>query len=367
MKSTLITFSCLALLPFPAVHAVQQIADNAEITGTLTLRQDVFMDSSFLSLGRLPTTQAHGLRIEVTQATATTEHEDVTPGHYENQTNYVDDYGWVSQSQTIWVEDYGYYNTNVWVDDWGYTYPSIWVDTTYDEEGNTLTPSHWETSTSAVWAITGGHWESHDVWGIIGGHPETAGTDIWGIVGSHPEVTSTWVDEVRSSYTTTEYGIPQTRFVGQVDNMVWSWLNNGRELLEVSNAGVSIPHPGDQVGASRAVLTSTQFEQSYLTPAAELGDYLSYGVRVAKDGIETWNDVGLDQVVSDSHSAKLKPHELLIQTKVPSSSGVTTSTVGTRIAATDASFGGSIRVAGAILIQPQGDISMGAYTKGPKP
>jgi hypothetical protein len=88
---------------------------------------------------------------------------------------------------------------------------------------------------------------------------------------------------------------------------------------------------------------------------------------VSKEGFETWQDTGLDQVVQDSGSAKLKSNELVIQKKVPGVGGASATSTGTRIAATDASFGGNVRVAGAILTLPQGDIGMGNYTNGPTP
>lgn len=351
-------------------HAQQLWGDSLEVNGTSTLHQDVTLEG-VVSFGKLQTSSSSvlepGFRVKVEQEISTTEHEDITPGHYENQTIFVDDYGWLSQATSRWVEDYGFYTTDVWVDEWGYVYPSIWTDATYDIEGNEIAPGGWSTSTTPEWGIVGGHMQQQSVWGIVGGHMESVGTDEWGIVGSHQEVQNVWVDEVRSSYTETTFGVPHTKFISDAENMAWSWYNNGRELLEVTNAGLSIPYPGDPIGNNRAILTSTQFEQSYTTSSAEVGNYTSYGTKQTKEGITAWRDYGLEQAVTDSNSAHLRPHELVIETKAPSTDGVTVSTVGTRISATDASFGGTVRITGAILINPQGDLSMGIYTNGPKP
>ena len=226
---------------------------------------------------------------------------------------------------------------------------------------------YWTTSTVPVQVIIGTHEEYMSVWGVVGGYMAWQGDDIWGIVGSHQEVQETWIPEVRSSFTETVYSVPVVKLTGLHADTVWSWLNDTREVLEVSNAGLLVPHPGDTVGAHKAMLTATQLEQSYTTPHLDLGDYLSYGVKVAKDGIETWQDTGEDQIVANSSTAKIKPTELLIERKVPGVSGVTVNVVGTRIAATDASFGGNIKVSGAILIPSQGDIDMGPFTNGQKP
>jgi hypothetical protein len=358
--------ACIAASVTGQLRADQQIADNLELTGVFTLRQDAYLEGG-VWLGKLPSSSTPGFKIEVTQESTPTEHEDVIPGHYENQTVLVDDYGWLSQATTTWVEEYGWYNQQIWVEDWGFTNPEVWVDTTYDAEGNMVQASHWETSPTPVYGVVGGHWETVSAWGVTGGHHESSGEDVWGITGSHEAVQPVWQDEVRTSNTTYDWGTPQTKFIAQAENMVWSWHNEGRKLVEVSKAGVHVPLPGDTTGSNNAMFTSTQFEQSYTTPVSVLGDYLSYGTKLSKEGIEGWSDTGIDQTILASLTAKLKPNELLMQKKVPAADGASVTTVGTRIAATDASFGGSVTVQGAVLIHPQGDIGMGAYTNGPRP
>lgn len=347
------------------IHADQQIDGHLEVLNTFTLRQDAFLEGD-IWLGRLPSTSTPGIKIEVTQEATPTEQSYLVAQHYENRTVYVDDYGWLSQATQTWVEDYGYYQAQVWVEEWGDTYPFVWIPDQYDSDGILLVSGYWGPSSSPVYAMTGGHWETQEVWGIVGGHYESSGEDVWGVVGTHEEVQPVWVSSEYNSYTTFAYGIPQTRFIAQEEEMVWSWRNLGRELLEVSKAGVHVPFPGDTVGANNAMFTATQFEQSYATPSAT-GPYQSYGAKLSKEGIETWLDTGAEEIVSESESAKLKPSELLIQRKVPNAEGTMVSNHETRIAAMDARFGGNVAVKGILRIAPAGDVSMGTFTNGPQP
>ena len=348
-----------------SAHADQQIADNVEVTGLFTLRQDAFMEGS-VSIGKLPSTLSGGVKVEVTQEVISAAHEEVIPGHIENQSNYVDDWGWITQATSYWVDDYGYYDQQVWVDEYGWVYYSeVWVNEVTDVDGNVVNPGHYETP-SPTWGVVGGSWTTQGTWGIVGGHSETSGMDQWGVVSSHIATTETWVDEVRTNYPGV-YGVPLTKFTGQADDMVWRWLNNGRQLMELSTSGVNVPLPGDYAGANKAMFTSTQFEQSYTTPTDFMGEYASYGSKLSKESLETWLDTGEEQAVSESSTAKLKPTELLIQKKIPNPNGVSSTTIGTRIAANDASFGGSVAIKGVLRVNPAGDLPMGEYSNGPHP
>lgn len=343
----------------------ENIQGNLDVTGTSTLRQDAYFEGTTF-FGKLPVSNTPGFRVTVDQEVTNTEIEEVTPGHFESATVTVLDFGYVTHPVSTWVEDFGYVWRETWVEEWGYYYPQVWFPDVYSADEQLITPGYWAQGYDPVWGIVGGHLEGNSEWGVVGGHLETSGGE-WGPVGSHQEVQDVWVDTVRSSYTSTTYGIPQTKFIGQASEMVWSFNNEDRKLAEFSTAGLSIPYPGDVAGSSRAMLTATQFEQSYTTAAGELGNYVSYGAKLAKDGVHMWEDYGEDQVVNESASSRLKPSELLIQRKVPSSNGVTVSTVGTRIGATDAQFGGLVKVSGPLLVNPQGDLTMGSFTNGPKP
>ena len=360
------TLVSLVMMPHWQLSADQQIAGNLEITQQLTLRQDAFMEGS-IHIGRLMSSPEPGFTVDVVQETSTVAVEEVVPGRYENQSVFVDDYGMIPQDREYWVEDYGFVDIISMVPDYGNTYPEVWVEPTYDGEGNLLTSGYMSVSNTPVWGIIGEHSEMHAEWQVVGGHMATTTDYVWGVTGSHQEVQNVWVPESRSSYTTTQYGVPLVKFTGHREDTVWSWLNGTRELLEVSNAGLSVPLPGDVEGASIAAMTSTQFEQSYTTPPSESGGYASYGVRMAKDGIESWLDSGVGQTVENSNSIKVKPTELLLEQRTPGSTATSANVVSTRIAPNDAFFGGNIKVAGAILIQPQGDIAMGPFQNGQPP
>lgn len=356
----------IALLPTVHLFATDGVVQgNLEVTGISTLRMDAYLEGTNY-FGKLPMTGNPGFSIVVDQEVSNTEVEEITPGYYQNITVSVAEYGYLTTPTQTWVEEFGYYNIQVWIDEWGYYYPEVWYPDTYSYDGQLITPGYWATGTSPTWSVIGGHLENQQIWGVVGGHYESLG-GLWGVTGSHEEVQSVWMDPVHSSYTSTTYGIPQAKFISQVDDMAWSFNNLGRKIAEITNAGLSIPLPGDAQGSSRAMFTPTQFEQSYTTPAVEFGDYVSYGVRVAKDGIHTWEDYGEEQVVHQSTSSKLKPSELVIQKKIPNSSDSTATVVGTRIGATDAQFGGLVKVTGPLLVNPQGDLTMGIYTNGPKP
>jgi len=85
----------------------------------------------------------------------------------------------------------------------------------------------------------------------------------YGVVGSQETTQEVWVPESRSSRTETRAGVPMVRFIGQELNSVWSWKNQNKELMELSSAGLSLPKPYETDGRNRAVLTSTEFEQSF--------------------------------------------------------------------------------------------------------
>lgn len=339
------------------VRADQQIQDNLEVTQNLTIRADALLEGA-ASFGRLASQQTSGFVTDVYQGVSTVEREEIIPDHYE--------------SQQVWVDEYGTIDSWIWADDWGWVWREVWVPDQYDEFGN---------------IIAYGYYEQQQFWEIIGGHSEL--TSSWGVTGGHYESQDVWIPEQRNTYTETIYGIPIVRHTGQRHDVVWSWRNfnpadgSTRELLELSPAGLSIPHPDYADGSARATLTSTSYEQSYTTPVNSNGAaYQSYGMKLSKDKIEGWFDEGYamanysdpvnttyDVVMSTSRTAEYKPEEMVLKNTQPSESpeGPVTTTVTTRIAAASASFGGTVSVNGALLVQPQGDLAMGQYTNGPQP
>ena len=390
-------------------------SDNLEVLGQLTLRSDAYLEGA-VWLGKLPLSQQPGLKIEVKQAVETVEVEDVTPGHYENRSVWVDVYGevpavvgqtyieeyghtlqsqWVDEYgpivQEVWVDDYGTISEQVWVEERGMVEQQNWVPDAFDNEGNLVAAGHYETV--MVEGVTGGHYEARETFGITGGHMETITTTgiigggwqdvwVWGVVGGHYEdvmgstygvvgsqetTQEVWVPESRSSRTETRAGVPMVRFVGQELNSVWSWKNQNKELMELSSAGLSLPKPYETDGRNRAVLTSTEFEQSFTADDESTGAYVSYGVKLAKDGIETWNDEGSQNGVTTSRSASYKPQEVIFRKSEPSGDGISIESRSTRIAATDAEFGGNVAVKGILRVNPAGDVGMGDFTNGPKP
>lgn len=330
------------------------INGSLEVSQGLTVRGDALLEG-VTSFGKLPSQSTAGYSTDVFQGTSTVEREEVIPDHYEWQTVYMDVYGDVFGS--------------TWVDDWGWVNREVWVPDQYDGEGNIVAYGNW--STQSFWEVTGGHSES---------------TSYWGVIGTEPSSVQVWVPEQRTSYTETVYGIPVVRHTGQRHDVVWSWRNANtntgvpRELMELSPAGLSLPHPDVTDGSVRAVLTSTQFEQSFTTPATAPGSYQSYGSKVLKDKIVAWFDEGTitantadpnqtthDVTLTSSRTTQLKPEEILIQDSQPAADGLTSTTVTTRVSAASSTFGGNVSVNGALLVQPQGDLTMGAYTNGPQP
>ena len=355
MNSKTYRASALATTLLAAVtsaSALQTIGDSLEVTQQLTIRGDALFEG-VTAFGKLPSQSTAGYLTDVYQGVSTVEREEIIPAHEEYQTVYVDDYGWMFQV--------------VWVDDYGWVYRDVWNPEQYDSEGNIL---------------SFGYWTNQPFWEIVGGHNNYV--EVWGVVGSHPESQPVWVPEQRNTYTDTVYGIPVVRQTGQRHDVIWSWRNYNpvpggvRELMELSPAGLSLPHPDISDGSVRAALTSTSFEQSYTSPTIAAGPYQSYGVKVQKDKIVAWFDNGqtapngndpgtFDVTVTTSKTAHYKPEEVLLQDIQPAPDGLTSQTVSTRISAASSTFGGNVTVNGALLVQPQGDLTMGVYTNGPTP
>jgi hypothetical protein len=313
-----------------------------------------------------------GFSVDVFSGVSQVLHEEVIPGHYTTETTFEDVWGWVpGDPQSVWVEDYGSITEQVWVDEYGQVEVITWVPDEFDIDGNLLVPGHnvstWE------YGIAGGHFDDVPGWGVVGGHYETVdGEPVWVVVDTVQQVTETWVPEEHNTTTETVYGLPVIRQIGKTADTVWKWKNLDRELMELSAAGLSIPLEGDTSGAHKAVFTSTAVEQSYTTPAGSAG-YLSYGVKMQKDGVEAWQDTGANDVVQMSQTLKLKADEVVLReaTPVPGTNSAETRT--TRVGVNSSRFGGLVEVAGDVKVQgvlrvrPQGDLLMGAYTNGPQP
>lgn len=417
IPSTLALALITSLQAVPAHAQDQQIQGNLEVLGGLSLQADAFMQGT-VWLGKLPSTQSPGFKVDVSQATSQVQRQVVIPAHYEDQSVWVDDYGPVPNgTQTITVYDYGEVNQPNWVveyglveetymvddidiigshtvmvDDYGDVTTTTLVEATYDEQGNVLVPAHEETATSYgvtgsheetiydygvvgshpatryVEGVTGGHYEDNMVWSIVGSHEEEQVVMTQGVIGSHEEVQSVWVNEQNTSSFETVYGLPIVRFTGQTNDLVWKWRNVEQELLELSPAGLSLPHKADNAGAYRAMLTSTQFEQSYTSPGSTTTPYVSQGTIMANEGIQVWKDTGATETVQVSREAKYHADEVLLTESQPSSENTTSSiSRTTRIAATNAEFAGNVEVKGILRVNPAGDIGMSIYTNGPQP
>lgn len=223
-------------------------------------------------------------------------------------------------------------------------------------------------ATRYVEGVTGGHYEDNMVWSIVGSHEEEQVVMTQGVIGSHEEVQSVWVNEQNTSSFETVYGLPIVRFTGQTNDLVWKWRNVEQELLELSPAGLSLPHKADNAGAYRAMLTSTQFEQSYTSPGSTTTPYVSQGTIMANEGLQVWKDTGETETVQVSREAKYHADEVLLTESQPNSENTTSSiSRTTRIAATNAEFAGNVEVKGILRVNPAGDIGMSIYTNGPQP
>lgn len=319
--------------------------------------------------------QGSGFTLDVFSGVVTIERENVTPGYWTNSTSWEDEWGWIDgQTQIIWVEEYGPITEWVLVEDYGDVTYQVWVNEEYDEYGNLMSGGYYEDQTTS--GVVGSHYEEVQSWGVVGGHyEETSSEPVYAIIGSHEIISQTWVEEERNSYTETVIGIPIIRFTGQTDNSVWSWRNLGTELMQLSPAGITLPKPNDTSGLNHAILTSTTFEQSY-TYSDDEGNgsnYVSYGVKMKKDGIEAWSDVGAGSHVGSSQMLHLKSSEIVIQDMQPDIETSSVANRTTRIAVSSSQFGGSVSVRGdlevhgTLRVPESGDISMGPFRNGPPP
>lgn len=316
-----------------------------------------------------------GFTMDVFSGVTTVEREDVTPGHWTYSTTWEDEWGWLDgQTQIVWVEEYGEIIEWVWVEEYGDVQVEIWVSEEYDGDGNLIGGGYYNYETFS--GVIGGHYEEVPGWGVVGGHyEETTSESVYAIVGSHEVVSQIWVDEERNSYTETVIGVPVIRFTAQTDDSVWRWKNLGKNLMELSPAGISLPKPNDHTGYHHAILTSTTFEQSYTYPdnAGNGSDYRSYGVKMKKDGIEGWSEVGEGAYVSSAQAFYVKPSEIIIKDMQPDPETNSIANRTTRISVSSSQFGGSVavhgdlHVGGVLRVPESGDISMGQFRQGPPP
>lgn len=417
MKIKVLFVCASALIPLH-LQADQQIVGNLEVTQQFTLRQDAFMEGA-VWLGKMPSTLAPGVKMDVFQGQSTIQKLVIIPAHVEAKQQWVTEYGMVPDgttqpvmvdeydwvNQPIQVPDYDWIETTVWVDDYGpigshditvdvygdyVSGQRLVSDAVFDDFGVMVSPAQYEdiisngvvgthTETITDYGMTGSHpvttsnysptgtTHSQDnlVWGVVGSHEEDQPVLVRSVVGGHYETMSVAVPEQRTTEAQTVYGLPVARFTAQVSDMVWKWRNAGLELMELSPGGLSLPKPGDTVGNSRAILTAGQFEQSYTSPN-DAQSYDSHGVIMSKDGIRTWKDSGTTAAVNSSNEVTYNPEATTWTVKTPSSTGSVISRT-TRIAATDASFAGNVEVQGIVRIKPAGDLDMGTFTNGPHP
>lgn len=363
-NTPLMTLVASALLWEMCASAAQYDEDVTINSGNFTLRQDALLEGSVL-FGRIQhasdvdfatyESSSPGFRISVSQTTRPYQREVVIPAHQEMQTVSIDDYDW--RNKEVWVEDYGWVSTLTDEPVYGDTFPGVPVDAQYDLDGNLITEAYVD-YTIPVYGITGYNQVTGQIWGLIGGHWETSGELEYVVVGSHTGTEPVWVGETRTSESAWTFNAPVIQSDAFSGDAIWQWMNAGRSILEVSNAGISVPFPGDTMGGThRSMMTSTQFEQSATEPHRSLVTLMTAnGFATGSQSLET----------PSSMLSELQPGELRIQKQVQV--GETTSEItATRIGPETATFAGSVAIKGVLRIQPAGDIGMGEFNHGPQP
>jgi len=359
----------LLAAPTSSLLAADLAAEN------LTIQASAFM-GGLTSFGyNSPLRTGAGFTIAVDTGITTIQREEYIPAHSVFETTYEDTWGYITtEAPQVWVEDYEWLHHTVQIPEYGMVDVTVNVDAVIDPDTyEVIVPAY--SYVDSVYGITGYHDELVYTWGLVGGHFESTGPDttVWGVVDSQPVVTETEVPEQHTSYTETVVGVPVVQQTAQTADTVWSWRNLNRELVQISPAGVSIPSPNDPLGKSRSVLSSTEFEQSYLQNAVAGAVYRSFGVKMSKDSLEAWNELGQTSGVTAQESVKVKPAEITLQHRTPDQAAGSVALRSTRIAPSSAQFGGLVQVAGdlrvqgVLRVQPAGDLSMEGFTNGPQP
>jgi hypothetical protein len=360
----------LLAAPTSSLMAADIAAEN------LTIQASAFL-GGLTSFGyNSPSRTGAGFTIAVDTGITTIQREEIIPAHTTFETTYLETWDWImTPAPQIWVEEYGDTSQTVQVPEYGMIEVIVNVDAVTDPDtGEVIVAA--SSYIDNVYGMIGYTEEVIPSWGVVGGHYEQSGPDIevWGVVDSQQVVTEISVPEQRNSYTDTVVGVPVVVQTAQTADTVWSWRNQTRDLVQISPAGISIPAPYDPAGKTRSVLTSTMFEQSFLQNSGAGTDYRSHGVKMTKDNLEAWNEVGQESGgVSAQESVNVKPSEITLQHRVPDQQSGTVALRSTRISPSSAQFGGLVQVAGdmrvqgVLRVQPAGDLSMEGFTNGPQP
>lgn len=298
------------------------------------------------------TATSEGLRIDTSQGQAEVYKTSITPAHYEDLPVTVEDWGWVSGG--------GYYQNDTSYQQTGWDY----VPPIYDNDNNVITPENW--IPHFEWVITNTYW--------------VANPDTWAVVGSHTETQPVWVSDVTNTWTElTSGGVPRVRFnaTRSDSNFVFRVPSpNGsdgmKDVLVAWEGGVTVPN-ADPTRTS--VLGSDGLQQSWVQATNQTNGFSKTTVSSVRPEMmqqtTTFNGV-IDGVWHLDTSVNETRPEFIRLTRTENVAG-TSSVAQTQIAAKSANFAGVVEIAGdlkaagAILVRPSGDLTMGVYTHGPQP
>lgn len=329
-------------------------ADDLNVTGNATISGDTDLRGP-VSFGRLTEdTNAKGFYVDVSQEGHLTYNEVFTEGSW--------------SPQQTWVEEGYYMQVSTWVNIYDWVNHPYWVPDTVDIDGIIITP---------------GYYADNFLWEYV--RMEEQWTPQWTSSGGHYDYSQIWVEGYYTSVPVQTYDAPQVHYSGTRSNTAWIWRNPGttnsggmRDLMVLSQGGLSFPAPDDATGTSRALVTHTNFEQSYTSPQVANSSYQSFGSKVGKNKIEVWDHLGHSSadpnnagsaytVLENKSESTLAPLGLTLSYSESSDGGNTMNTTTTTITASSASFGGSMGVKGVLRAEPSGDLSMGVYTNGTRP
>jgi hypothetical protein len=332
-----------------AVAALAALTDTtataqSDLNGNnLTILQSAYFGSIFTDTAA--TTTAEGLRLDASQDVAENYHSSTTPGYWQENWVTVEDYGDVT---------YGHWEAEVIYQIVGYNY----IDPVYDSEGNIITEGY----TQDVWDYVS---TGNTIWVVDG--------TTWGVTGTHQENQPVWVNEVTNTWTETVAGVPRVRFnaTRSDTNFVFrvpspgSGTDDMKDVFVVWQGGITVPYSD----ASRtSVLMGDAIQHTLAETGGSTTTRMSAEV-TALTATAAYTDA--DGAHVDTSESELRP-SLLKFTRTESVDGAAT-VAQTQIAAKSASFAGvvevngNLKVQGAALIAPQGDLLMGAYTNGPQP
>lgn len=333
--------------------------NTLEVLQNATFRQHVIMED-LVKFGTYQPGQNAGFRVETFfTGETTTEITEVIPEHTEQQSVWRDVYGYVDSYE--WVEDWGWVTRMVDVPQYGSYEVTHTVPPEYDAEGNEIAAGY--TYTTWEYGVTGTTQQSQEFWEVVGGHQNQVGS-TWTVTGSELVLEDVVVPE--TIVVTGTQVVPESseiHFTADHAEARWQWNNQGRKLLSLSTAGLAVHHPSGDASGFVSQWTPSHFEQSYASDVINEG----HGTRTSPAKIEVWRDIpsSVGEGAFTSGVSLVEAGEVRLQSK--ESAGGVTSTVETRVSATGSSFSGTVVVNGVLLVAPQGGISMGNYTSGPRP